>query len=1113
MRQIKAARVWFTRALTGHYTPTGDQPSPSRLMDAELSLYLLSTVADGQAASGVPALLDGYRALWDAVPNPPADAPVRLANARALLWRSQRPYGWDGVLRAYLSVPEEVRGYGLDPLGRPERRQCRVAADRWDVYEQLLTEPLPFASTAVRFAEPGTYRISSTARGIGVTVPDDLPDAPVPTAHDLAMRTRRPIEVTWQELLETARGMDNADRRAGRASCRWEERLLDVTLQIRMIDDTFADATVLRIDRILHLVGLVSVGKSTLVMVLAVWAAQSDLRVTIVVGDNSAVLRAAHELSWYGGVLAAPVMGQNRTRHTERLHRLQPPATGRLLPAEPYGFDLVSTACPLDGVRGGATPLDVREAPCQHLIEADPDAPVDGWRDRPRRTCPLWHRCQRHEAARRLVRANVWIATPWSLVHTPVPGPLSDEQMRYLEAAWRRSDLILFDEADQVQANLDEMFASAQVLLGPSKEAWIDEIGARVQEKLRATGRAPVSSRQIRRFTLALNHARTAADVIYQLLQRDRARAGKPVLNWLDPDYFTAWALFNDLARDWADCNGPRGRRPDPGWDDDPLYQFLREQFNAFIDQPTDASGEVAGGLAALAEAQLSDTEEDVREDGVRQWLTDLGDRELVEGRKIAPADIDRNVWRLELTIAVAVMAHRLNLMLAIWPEVAAELDMFDTLPAEVRRPPSDLAVTVPESPMGNVLGFQYIEETDRRDGQLGEFRFFRYTGVGRALLVGLPDLFPADGPGPNVLLLSGTSWAGTSPRYHINVPVRAILCPSSQKLAAISETTFALDIQHAGERSTPIWVSGRYGAERTSALRQMVAALTRPGAGPGRPNRLERERDSLPRGRRKIMLLVGSYAEARAVTDELLRQKSSWQAQVRCLIGDDELETGWDDSHLLRRGDVADFGTDEAWLLVAPILAVERGHNILNIEGVAAIGAAFFLVRPHPRPKDLSYVTQRINQYALEQLRPRGIDNDCPAHERLVAAGNQRRRAAQRQWRLLLHAMVAYSQLGKDERERVAWTQLVTIWQVVGRLLRGGQAAKIYFCDAAFAPLTARRGDTEADLDDASTSLLHGMREVLTPYFHPTGTDPDRHLVQALYQPLYQALTSMGDQ
>ncbi|BCY13183.1 transposase [Actinoplanes sp. L3-i22] len=1110
MRQIRNVHARFRRALDRAYEPADNQPPASRLMDIELSLYLLETVATGQSAAGVPALLDGYRAVWDSVIEVPADAFTRLANARTVLWPNQRSYGWDSALRDYLSTPPDVRGYRLDELGRPVRLECRLAPDRWAWYEQILTTPLPFAPTMARTAEPGPHRMRSTARGVGVNIPADLPPAPEPELHDLSVRQREPLEVTWADLEATAARMDATDRHLGFGDSRWAERLRDVTLQVRQADDTFQDGTILRIDRMLHLVGMVSVGKSTLVLVLAVWAAQHGRRVTIVVGDNSSALRASNDLSRYDDVLAAPVMGQNRKRHAERLHRLQPPAPGRLLPRAPYGFDLVSTACALDGIRETATPLGVREAPCQDLIATDGEEPADGWRSGTRRVCPLWHRCQRHEAARRLVDANVWIATPWSLVHTRVPDPLSADQMRYLEAAWRRSDLILVDEADQVQTNLDAMFASSQVLLGPSDEAWIDEIDARVREKLRVAGRAQVRSRQIRRFTLALNNARTAADIIYQLLHRDRVRAGRPVLSWVDPNYFTAWSLFDNLARDWAGLGSQR----DPGWDDDKLYQLLRTEFNEFIDAPTDAStGEIAPGIARLAEVLLSNTEEETREANVRRWLTELTGRELTGGMKVAPSDIDRNVWRLELAVAVAVLVNRLNLMLTMWPEVAAELELFDTLPAEVRRAPVDLAVAVPESPMGNVLGFQYVEdEPTRRDGELGEFRFFRYTGVGRALLVRMPELFPADGHGPNVLLLSGTSWAGTSPRYHIDVPVNGILRPTAEKLAEINRTTFALDLQHTGEHSTPIWVSGRFGEARASALRQMVEALTRPGPGLQRLNRLERERAALPDNRKKIMLLVGSYAEARTVTEEIRRLKSSWSDQVRCLVGDDEQESGWDDAHLLRRFAVSDFGTDDAWLLVAPILAVERGHNILNEEGVAAIGAAFFLVRPHPRPKDLGYVTQRINQYALEQMRPQRIDLECAEHDRLAEAGRQRRRTAHRQWRRLLHAMVAYSRLHDDERNRVAWTQLVTIWQVVGRLLRGGQAAKIYFCDAAFAPNTARRSDNIADIDDASTSLLLGMRAVLDPYFAPAGDDADRHLVQALYQPLHRALTKMGD-
>ncbi|GAA1801316.1 hypothetical protein GCM10009682_23930 [Luedemannella flava] len=1111
MRQVRTLRQRVTRAIAPHYQPTGDQPSASGLMDIELSLYLLETVAPGQSAGGVPALLDGYRTLWHVVDCVVEDAPVRLANARQLLWRTQSPYRWDSVLDAYRSVPEQVRGYHFDPAGRPVRRPCRVAPDRWSVYEEILTRPMPFDTATVRIAEPGKYRMSSTSRGLGITLPDALPPVAAPKTHDLSVRPRRPIYVTWEDLIATARNMDVVDVAHGRSNA-WAKRLLDVTLQVRDGGHVFHDAMALTVDTMLHLVGMVSAGKSTLVMVLAVWAAGHGHTVTIVVGDNSAALRLSHDLSLYNWVRVAPVMGLNRARHTERLHRLQPPVPGRLLPAPGFGFELVSTACGLSALREAATPLGVREAPCQALVAHDHDDVVDGWRDKPKHTCPQWHGCQRHEASRRLVDANVWIATPWSLVHTAVPTPLGGTQIRYLEAAWRRSDLIIVDEADQVQANLDEMFANAQVLLGSSDEAWIDEIGTRVADKLRRGDRAQTSSKQVRRFTSAVNHARTAADLIYQLLQRDRSRAGRPVLNWIDQDYFTAWALFDQLALDWAGYTSTTGRRPADGWEDDPLYQALRASFNAFIDEPTAASHDdpVTADLARLAVAQLSDIEEDTRETLVRGWLDDLTRRELTPGRVISPSDTDHTIWRLEVALAVAVMAHRLNLMLTMWPQVAGELDMYDVITAELRKPPADLTAIVPESPMGNVLGFQYVEDdASSRDGQLGEFRFFRYSGVGRMLLVNLPDLFPADGSGPNVLLLSGTSWAGTSPRYHIDVPVGAILRPPEQDLAQIAKTTFTLDIQYTGPRRTPIWVSGRYGPQRRAALEQMVKELTKPGPGPGSPNRLDRERATLPPGRQKIMLLVGSYAEARQVTDALLKAKSSWQGQVRCLVGDDELETGWDDAHTIRRADVADFGSDDAWLLVTPILAIERGHNILNDEGVAAIGAAFFLVRPHPRPKDLSYVTQRINQYAQTQMGRRFTDASEP-EQALEAAGNERRRAAQRQWRRLLHTMVAYSQLDNDERARVAWTQLVTIWQVVGRLVRGGQAAKVYFCDAAFAPKTAQR--TDNGLDDASSSLLLGMRDVLEPYFAADATSTDRHLVQALYHPLYRALRDMGD-
>jgi hypothetical protein len=117
-------------------------------------------------------------------------------------------------------------------------------------------------------------------------------------------------------------------------------------------------------------------------------------------------------------------------------------------------------------------------------------------------------------------------------------------------------------------------------------------------------------------------------------------------------------------------------------------------------------------------------------------------------------------------------------------------------------------------------------------------------------------------------------------------------------------------------------------------------------------------------------------------------------------------------------------------------------------------------------------------------------------------------RRDAFREWRHLIQLPMRYSTLPTHEHRAVTWGHLVTIWQVIGRLIRGGVPASVYFCDAAFAPLAA---DTERP-GQRTTSLLLSMIDLLRPYFAATNTTPleERALAHMLYSPLYQALTTM---
>jgi len=217
----------------------------------------------------------------------------------------------------------------------------------------------------------------------------------------------------------------------------------------------------------------------------------------------------------------------------------------------------------------------------------------------------------------------------------------------------------------------------------------------------------------------------------------------------------------------------------------------------------------------------------------------------------------------------------------------------------------------------------------------------------------------------------------------------------------------------------------------------------------------------------------------------------------------------GWDRGQgTLQRGQVSRFANHEdAWILVAPLLAIERGHNIILESGHAAIGSAYFWVRPHPRPDDLTLPIAAINTWAIEHG-----NGDWGSTVRV--AGEQFRRVAYAKWREWLQIPWIYSTLPEDERDMVTWTQLVTIWQVVGRLVRKGSPARVHFVDAAFRSRFQQDENEESHDGILQTGLLAEMQRVLTPYFDPNSSiDPAlRALVETLYAPFYSALMTLEE-
>ncbi|WP_018547236.1 hypothetical protein [Streptomyces sp. LaPpAH-108] len=1155
---------------------------PSRLFRVELGLYLLEQLCPGQPAIAAWPLLGGYPFALALKRTPERERMLRVA--RHLLWPLRRPRTWERALRQYASFPAEVRGYRITDSHAPAvREEATVFAERWQVYEHALnTAPRFYPRPRVAIARPGkSYRFPQGKLITSVRLPRALPTAPThPHVLVPPPTAGRPIETTLEKLRDTAAWMDRklciTDVRAS-----WLRRVkrieLDVLDASRLSFGPLGTKDTLSVSGLFHLVGMVGAGKSTLRDVLTVETARQGRRVTIVVGDVAEQLRMV-ELFRRLDLKVAPVLGAStRARNVERMHRrLTGAGAGSLLGHEADHFTYLSTACPLDALRGteALQPLDIADAPCtrlypveRHTDEPPPDhsagsaaeAPEtasdphqdDADNDRPGTAegCPLWGACPRHRGAHELVDADIWVANPASLIYGLTPRHQNRERARFLELACVRSDLIIVDEADRVQMQLDTMFVPSATLVGRSPDSWLDELQTHTTAEFARKGRHQLSSAEVDRWSSSLTASVAATNRLYSMLMRHPS-----LQRWIRRDYFSSWTLQQKLLEEWfrkrADDTPQEDQDDEPDLNldeepheaddldetdddsdgetsaselEDPLEArraVINDVLDAFRDNPL--GGERTENteltrLIDLARALLHTLDEESTRVQATTTLRQLSGLTADSDDELRPS-----VLRFEFTMLVCILQQRLDVLTELWPSVEAALSLESTDNQLSRRPPLDYGPLLPESPMGNILGFQLLAEDldETSTNSTGaELRFFRCTGVGRALLTELHRVSALDGsPTAHVLLMSGTSWAGTAAGAHVLAPVRAILKISSREQAALLGTTFR-KVFVPGPDGRPLHLSGMRPDRRPKVLERMLDGLARPREGQFEST-FEQELRLIKSSRRKrLLLLVGSYDEARRAFD-VLDAIPRWKGRVCRLVPDDaELEvsfggvdlseaTAGSETGTLRRGDVSAFGAMDAQILIAPLMSVERGHNILNDAGQAAIGSVFFLARPHPRPYDIGIAVQGINNWVTRLMADGGFDRLVNTASDLDTAGRAFRREARIRWKHLLTRKMAWRQLNDEDKVAFTWDRLVVMWQVIGRLVRGGVPARVVFVDARFAEREASgRGQ-----DDFRTGLLASMLHVLAPYFDEDGPHPlaDRQLVRTLYEPIYQALRNI---
>ena len=762
----------------------------------------------------------------------------------------------------------------------------------------------------------------------------------------------------------------------------------------------------LEIDKITNLVGMVGSGKSTLMKVLSYHLAKADKKIVLVLDTVSSVLEMCSYLSQFG-VSVSPVIGWGgREKYIDQVAK----AHEKYLQNEYSKY--LTAPCIIDGMAKNksdksSAPMFGNE-PCRSLMK-----------NKKHYNCPYMDICPAVRMYRDVYTSNVIVTTVQGLAAIRLLG----DNKLFLEYVLEQADLVVFDECDKVQKTLDEFFT-------PSASF----------DKFRQNA-AALCSEAMNKETEALDGMEKNESGYIRKLMRSLGvcMAVREAIN----AYGGTWRTI--LSRTFSA---------------EILYQAIcrENQKNKYIsDKSLEHMRRVTIGLdhdkdiEHILKFALSEDDLKIFSSDISDWLTD-------------------NNCKPDKTFSDHI---KLYLVVAAFDNYIREIsDSYLFLPYErkTQQELTDFLSTrftaqqkiLPSSAMGNLFGM-------KNDPQKGLILYRQYA-FGRVLMDRMPWLrLTEEGQpaGPNVLMLSGSSWADGCLQYHVNVPVKYLLEAEEWKRRKIAESKM-IDL------GTAIRVSGSGSEEREENLTEVIKKIM---------GTIEAEL----RSEGKLLMIVNSYSEAQTVANYLNRLLSNGKT-VACM----RREADEFDENMILRSEIADFSDHSADIMVAPAQAIERGYNIVDKDGHSAFGSVFFLVRPMEVPDEISSKCTKLNGYLERHCVLSGKKNAFDRAAKL-------RSEATRQWSLMeRQGKMQLSSLDPVMKLDVTASLFVLILQIFGRLCRitdeSKPAPRVYFADGAF-----RRSEKNT----AGYDLLNELIDYLDSMIDNKETGK---IAETLYQPFYEA-------
>ena len=647
--------------------------------------------------------------------------------------------------------------------------------------------------------------------------------------------------------------------------------------------------------------------------------------------------------------------------------------------------------------------------------------------------CPYFDSCSGTKMLRDCYYSSVVITTVAGFAASRV----GKNKELFLDMVLDQVDMVVFDESDRVQKTLDQLFMPET-----SFDKYISECAEDCSSYMRLSSQKREENRAVQHYDELQRKSVTVMSCILKSLRQDLGGWNRITYG----DSFSALTLLNNL-------------------NDDAAYGIPREVYRALyalIDHETGQDDR--NPLWKLMRSSCQSTDFRLFDQLYTEWR---GEMKKAINWQSDPETVRVQNSRIKLIICLIYFDHFIRELSdayeACHETSYGQNELFSFLQSRF----SDQQRILPSALCGNLFG---MKKTDSQDIVL-----FRQFAFGRSLMNDLPYLkTDKDGKaaGPHVVLLSGSSWAEGSYEYHINRPIKYILEADREKRAFLEKTAFF-------ESGFTDRVSGA-----GDCRMEMLMTVTR--------KCVDSIIEEYDRSAGKILLIVNSYDQAIKVQETLraeLRRRQCKALVCRMISDAINIENT---EGTIRRGEISRFAAMPDHILIAPAMAIERGHNIVDETGHSALSAVFFMVRPMSVPDDVQEKGSKLNGY---------IESNCKREpgESIFAYNARIRHAAAKRW-AIINGSKAYglSELDQEAQRDIVSTLFILILQIFGRLARVTDTTKpaphVYFVDGAF-----RRPEGKPNDFDCLESLgkyLDGLMQ----------KPESAQIARTLYEPFYKA-------